>query len=382
MSLSRLFPRSPQRRILLLAAAAVVAFGAALLAGARPAEAPARSLEARPTLSVTLEEPQTLQWEQAIVAHGAIEPWQELIVGARTGGLALAEVNAEVGDTVRRGALLARFDAALPRAEAAELQAELLQARANARNAEAVRERMQKLAASGAVSRQDVQAAETQADTAQAQIAVTQARLDAKRLLLDYAEVRAADDGVVSARLATPGAVAGVGQELFRIIRQHRLEWRGELTPLQLRQVRPGQQVRLALPGGGTAMATVRREAPRLDPHTRLATVYADLEPRSAARAGMYASGRILLGASDAVTVGASSVVVRDGRSWIFVADAGTQNSVARALPVVVGRQQGARSEIVAPLPQDVHVVGQGAAFLKDGDQVRVIPAHGAGERS
>lgn len=323
-----------------------------------------------------------MHWEQAIVAHGAIEPWQELIVGARIGALPLAEVKADVGDTVRRGALLARFDAALPRAEAAELQAELLQAQASARNAVAVRERMRKLAASGAVSRQDVEAAETQADTLDAQIAVTQARLDAKRLLLDYAEVRAADEGVVSARLATPGAVASVGQELFRIIRQHRLEWRGELTPLQLRQVHPGQRVALALPGGGAATAVVRQDAPRLDPQTRLATVYADLEKRSAARAGMYASGRILLGASDAITVGANSIVVRDGRSWIFVADAGKQDSVARALPVMVGRQRGARSEIVSPLPQGVHVVGQGAAFLKDGDQVRVIPVHGAGERS
>lgn len=382
MSLSRFFPRSPARRILLIGTGAACALGAGLLAGARQADAPASGIDTRPALSVTLEQPQTIRWEQAIVAHGAIEPWQELIVGARVGGLPLAEVRVEVGDTVRRGALLARFDAALPRAEAAELQAGLQQAKASARNAVAVRDRMLKLAASGAVSRQDVQAAETEADTLEAQIAVVQARLDAKRLLLDYAEVRAADDGVVSARLATPGAVASVGQELFRIIRRHRLEWRGELTPLQLRQVRPGQRVLLELPGGGAATATVRQDAPRLDPQTRLATVYADIAPGGAARAGMYASGRILLGASDAVTVGAGSVVVRDGRSWIFVADAARQTGVARALPVTVGRQQGARSEIVSPLPHGVRVVGQGAAFLKDGDQVRIIPAHGAGERS
>jgi len=380
MALSRFFHRPPIWRVLLIVTGAVVALGAGVLANGTQARAP--EAVARPALSVTLEPPQTLRWEQAIVAHGAIEPWQELIVGARTNGLPLAEVLVDVGVTVRRGALLARFDAALPRAEAAELQAELLQARAGARNAVAVRERMLTLAASGAVSRQDVQAAETQADTLEAQVAVTQARLDAKRLLLGYAEVRAADAGVVSARLATPGAVASLGQELFRIIRRHRLEWRGELTPLQLRQVRAGQQVVLALPGGGAATATVRQDAPRLDPQTRLATVYADLETHSAARAGMYAGGRILLGASDAVTVGASSVVVRDGRSWIFIADAAQQNGVARALAVTVGRQRGARSEILSPLPHGVRVVGQGAAFLKDGDQVRVIPARVAGARS
>ena len=56
----------------------------------------------------------------------------------------------------------------------------------------------------------------------------------------------------------------------------------------------------------------------------------------------MYASGRIALGSSEAVTVGAHSVVVRDDRSWIFVAHA----SVARALQVTVAgaRVRAARS--------------------------------------
>lgn len=373
--LSRFF-RTPSRRILVIgagASCAAIAGVAGLMqeAGEQPPSA------SRPALTVTLEAPRLMRWEQDIVAHGAIEPWQELVIGARTDGLPLAEVKVEVGDTVRRGALLARFDAALPRFEAAQLAAALVQAQANARHAAAVCERMRSLAASGAVSRQDVQQAEANADTTAAQVALVRAQLDAKRLMLAYADVRAADDGVVSARTATPGAVANAGDELFRIIRQHRLEWRGELTAAQLRQVRAGQQVRLALPDGGVAPAVVRQEAPRLDPRTRLATVYADIQPRTASRAGMYASGRIALGASEALTVGAHSVVVRDGRSWIFVADA----SVARALQVTVGRRQGDRSEILSPLPQGVRVVGQGAAFLKDGDQLRVMPAEG-GTRS
>ncbi|WP_306394540.1 efflux RND transporter periplasmic adaptor subunit [Telluria beijingensis] len=365
------------RRTLIVGAGASFAIFAGLLAFVtRPAQE-SRQPASRPALTVTLEPPQRLRWEHSIEAHGAIEPWQELVIGARTSGLPLAEVSVEVGDTVRRGALLARFDAALPRAEAAQLEAALVQAQANARQAGAVRERMRKLAASGAVSRQDVQQAETEADTTAAQVALARAQLRAKRLLLAYADVRAADDGVVSARSATPGAVANAGDELFRIIRRHRLEWRAELTPLQLRQMRAGQHIELALPDGGLAPAVVRQAAPRLDPQTRLATVYADVNPRSAARAGMYASGRIALGSSEAMTVGAHSVVLRDGRSWIFVADADA--GVARALQVTVGRRQGERSEIVSPLPPGVGVVGQGAAFLKDGDRIHVAPAAASG---
>src|SRR3546814_14998567 len=63
---------------------------------------------------------------------------------------------------------------------------------------------------------------------------VTQARtaaaaLAAKRLQLRYTSVVAPDDGVISARTSTLGAVAPAGQEFFRLIRQGRLEWRGEL---------------------------------------------------------------------------------------------------------------------------------------------------------
>ena len=306
----------PRRTLIVGAGASFVIIAGLLALVTRPAPE-SRQPASRPALTVTLEPPQRLRWEHSIEAHGAIEPWQEQVIGARTSGLPLAEVMVEVGDTVRRGALLARFDAALPRAEAAQLEAALVQAQASARQAVAVRERMHKLAASGAVSRQDVQQAETEADTTEAQVALARAQLGAKRLLLAYAEVRAADDGVVSARSATPGAVANAGDELFRIIRQHRLEWRAELTPLQLRQVRAGQQVTLELPDGGFAPGVVRQEAPRLDPQTRLATVYADVGAPSQARAGMYASGRIALGSSEAVTVGSHSVVVRDGRSWI-----------------------------------------------------------------
>ena len=44
----------------------------------------------------------------------------------------------------------------------------------------------------------------------------------------------APDDGVISARSATVGAVVPAGQELFRLIRQGRLEWRAEVTAAEL----------------------------------------------------------------------------------------------------------------------------------------------------
>ena len=71
-------------------------------------------------------------------------------------------------------------------------------------------------------------------------VAAAEARLASKRLQLTYATVVAPDAGVVSARTATLGAVASVGQELFRLIRGNRLEWRAEVTASELARIRPG----------------------------------------------------------------------------------------------------------------------------------------------
>src|SRR5690606_17241047 len=128
----------------------------------------------------------------------------------------------------------ARFDTSTLRAEEAQLVAALAQARGVAAQADANRARALQLKGSGGISEQEVQRYVTEAITAEAQVASAQAQLEAKRLQLRQADVTAPDDGVISARAATLGAVATNGQELFRLVRQNRLEWRGEFTAAQL----------------------------------------------------------------------------------------------------------------------------------------------------
>lgn len=355
----------------------LAAVGIAVANMGRAPAAPATPAPAAPAMTVTLAAVTRANWDATLEASGAIEPWQEAVLGAQSPGLRLLEVRANVGDAVRRGQVLARFDAATLRAGLAELQAGLLRAEAEARQAAANRQRMQTLKGSGGVSEQEVLQYETQADTSAAQVAVARAQLEARRLQLDYAELKAPDDGVISARSATVGAVADSGAELFRLIRQGRLEWRGELTAAQLAGVAPGQRVELRLPDGSAATARVRQSAPRLDAASRMATVYADIEPGSRARAGMYAAGKVVLQQRQALIVPAASVVIRDGRSYVFKggADAARPLAAARAVHVEVGRRQGGALELLGSVAAGERVVVQGAGFLKDGDTVRVIRA-------
>lgn len=323
-------------------------------------------------LTVTEVLARTIEWPTTLDATGAIAPWQEAVVGSQASGLRIAELHVGVGDVVRRGQLLARFDAAMLRADEAQLLAGLAQAESLAAQADANRERTLQLKGSGGISEQEILQYVTQAATARAQVDSARAQLNSKRLQLRHADVMAPDDGEISARSATLGAVASSGQELFRLVRKSRLEWRGELTARQLAAVTLGQSISLTLPDGRSAQARIRQIAPLLDERSRLGVVYADIAPGSTARGGMYASGQIALAPSNALVVPASSVVIRDGRSFVFRLIGTGATLKVRAQVVTTGRRHGMEIEILQNLAQGDRVVAQGAGLLNDGDTVRI----------
>jgi len=306
---------------------------------------------------------------------GAIAPWQEAVLSAQVAGLRLIEVHAEIGDVVHRGQLVARFDTEMLQADEAQLKASLTQAEANAAQAKSNRERALMLKESGGLSEQDISQTQTQAVTTQAQVESVKAQLAAKHLQLRYAEVVAPDDGVISSRNATLGTVSSSGQELFRLIRQNRLEWHGELTAEQLAQIKIGQSIQLELPDGSNAVAKVRKISPSLDSQSRLGTLFADVESGNRARVGMYANGRILLTQSPALIVPAASVIIRDGRSFVVKLKEKQNVSAVNLQSVTTGRRQGQEVEILEGLGENEQVVAQGAGFLNDGDLVKVLPA-------
>jgi RND family efflux transporter MFP subunit len=196
--------------------------------------------------------------------------------------------------------------------------------------------------------------------------------LRSARLDHEHTRVVAPDDGIIIARSATLGAVAQPGTELFRLIRQGRLEWRAELTGEQLMQVQPGTVAIVRSSDGTEVRGKVRTVAPALDDAKRIGIAYVDLEPSSAIRSAMYLQGELQLAERQAVTVPAASVVVRDGRTYVAVVAAGDR---VRLVPVVAGRRTADRTQIEGGLEAGTTVVVRGAGFLNDGDVVRIAPA-------
>ena len=370
-----------------IATAVVVAAGLAATWMARAADSkPATPAQTagKPSLTVTLTQVQRADLAVTVAANGSIAPWQEAIVGAESNGWRLAEVRVNVGDVVKRGQVLATFTADLVNADLAQSKATVAEAEANAADAAANAARARDLQTTGALSAQQINQYQTAERTAQARLDATRASAKVQQLRLAQTQVLAPDAGVISSRSATVGAVVPAGAELFRLIRQSRLEWRAEVAASDLGAIQPGMAVKVTTAGGSTVSGKVRMVAPTVDAATRNGLVYVDLPAAlkgaadstgravSDARAGMFARGEFDIARSSAMTLPQTAVLLRDGFSYVFKMAA--DNKVQQT-QVQVGRRVGDRIEITQGLDADAKVVAAGAGFLGDGDTVRVVQA-------
>jgi RND family efflux transporter MFP subunit len=360
-----------------LIAAIALALGALLLAGTVSRAADDKKAEApRPALTVTAAQPLSTRLPVKLSANGTIAAWQEAIIGAEASGLRLTEVRASVGDVVKKGQVLATFSGEAAQADLAQARAALAEAEATAADAAGNAERARTLQQTGALSAVQINQYLTAEKTAKARADAARATLAAQQLRERYTRVTAPDSGVISARSATVGAVVGNGTELFRMIRQGRLEWRAEVTSAELGRITAGTTATVTAASGAQLKGRVRQIAPTVDQQTRSALVYVDLpaSPGNSmpAKAGMFARGEFELGSTAALTVPQQAVVVRDGFDYVFAIGEG--NRVAQT-KVQTGRRIGEQVEVLSGLKPEARVAVQGAGFLNDGDVVKVVAA-------
>jgi len=324
-------------------------------------------------LTVTVVSPEQQNWEQVFTANGNIAAWQEVVISSELSGQRLTRVNVNVGDEVKRGQILAEINSETIRADLAAAKASYAEAQAVLADAITNNKRIQQLKNTGAISAQESTQYQTSQATAQARLDAAKAQIESNQLRLAQTQVVSPDNGVISARTATVGSLAQTGQELFRLIRDHRLEWRAEVTTTDLYKLQQGMTAHVISPDPSQPKVTgqVRMIAPVIDPQTRYGLVYVDLPTTQAIRMGMFVKGEFDLGEKTAITIPQTALLLRDGFSYVFVLD---QNNRVTQKKVTTGRRQNDRVEIL-DLPLNVKVVSSGTGFLTDGDLVNVAQA-------
>ena len=365
MKLSRLLGLAPLALLPLLGAC-----------GGKPQ--PATPADAKAALTVEVTSPTLQAWPGLVEASGSIAPWQEASIGTELSGVRLEEVLVNVGDTVAAGQLLAHFSEDSLKAEYARLEAQVAENQAAADKARADAEGGERLGAAGALSQTELRSLRAQVAITEARLASAKAQRDAQALRISYARVVAPDEGVISARAATVGAVATPGVEMFRLIRRGRLEWRAEVRADALPRLTRGMRATLKLPSGQDVTGTVRQVAPAVNAQTLNGMVYVDVPARGLA-AGLFVSGSFELPATEALAVPESAIVFRNGNRYVMQLDAANR---IHEVKVQAGRRHGNDLEIIEGLTADARIALSGGAFLNEGDLVTVAAPAGAAARA
>lgn len=350
-----------------------ISFFILLLLASQPLKAEPTS---KPALNVQIVQPQYRELMVNQVANGSIAAWQEAVIGAEIAELRLSEVRVQVGDSVHKDQVLAVFNADSVQADIANSRAQLAEAEANLAEALLNAERAEKIADSGALSQVQIDRYLTTEKTAKAKVQSAKAQLDAQLLRLKYTQVKASDDGIISSRTATLGAVASKGQELFKLIRQNRLEWRAEVTASEIVKLKSGMSVQVQVAGVGSFKGKIRTIAPSLDSQNRSGIVYVDITKavEQGLRAGMFAKGEFQLAASNALTVPQEAVSLREGFSYVFMlTEQNADIAKVKQIKVELGRRADNQLEILNGVQASDKLVASGVTFLSDGDNVRLV---------
>jgi RND family efflux transporter MFP subunit len=334
-----------------------------------------------------------------LFVSGTLVAREEAQVAARIDGLAIVELDAEDGDHVKEGQVLARLDrnqldalmaqndAATKRADAAIDQARSLiaQSQAQVQFSNADFDRARKLQA-GVMAASTVEQREMAMKTARAQLAAAQNALgvaeadrksrDAERqelqVRIDRTEVRAPVSGVVSRRSARLGASASTsGEPLFRIIQDGAIDLEADVPEQTLARLAVGMPAELKLPGvEGAVSGRVRLVNQEVDKASRTGRVRIALGDVSRAHIGAFASGQVELARREGVGVPATALE-RDGEEARL--DVVREGKV-EVRHVKAGVTDGGWVEIQAGVADGESVVERAAAFLRAGDRVRPTP--------
>jgi RND family efflux transporter MFP subunit len=361
--------RSKMKLYIYIAIATVLIFAVFTLLR-KPAQTEAQTKNDNAALNVTETRPEQKQWPVELPASGTIVAWQEAVIGAETGGVRITALYADVGDWVKRGQVLAELSRDTVQAEIRRYEASLASAKASLSKSMADADRARLVKGSGAISEQQVNEYLVAEETARANVDLAEAQLAGQKVTLSQTRIVAVDDGLITSRSALLGQVVNSGVELFRLQRQGRLEWQAEVDAKQLAMIRAGAKAEINLPSGEALQGSVRLTSPSLSTSTSRANVFVSLPKGSAAKAGMFASGRIEAAVKTVLAVQESAVVLRDGHNYVF--EIGSGSKVVRR-EVNLGIHRDGLVEITGGLSRQGRVVRSGGAFLSDGSLVNVV---------
>ncbi len=340
--------------------------GNALIASAaRPGSGPAGgAAEAGGPAIVEVGKVVRLRIEEDAQAVGTLRSRQGVMLRPEVSGR-ISRFGFADGQRVRRGQLLVQLDDTL---QAAQLR----QAEALAGIARTNLQRNRELVAQNFVSQSVVDQSAASLEVAVAQVALAEAQLSRMKILAPF-------DGVAGIRSVDVGDYVKDGADLVNVEDTTQVWVDFRLPERYLAQLRPGQQVEVALDAmpGRNFRARIDALDSQLDANGRSLLVRARLaNPDGALRTGMFARTRTLLAVRDsALVVPEEALVPQGGKQYLIKVVDGAQGKVSQRLEARIGVRVPGKVEILNGVAEGDVVVtaGQGRLLRGDGLPVRVV---------
>lgn len=279
-------------------------------------------------------------------------------VGAAVSGR-VERVLVAPGQSIRAGQALA----VLVSGDAATFRAEADAAAASADAARRLHNRDQSLAAQGVVARQEVEASRAQALSAEATARAARARASAAGSpnASGRTSVASPISGVVTTVQVGPGGFVAQGGVVAEVTNPNRVELVFNAPAALAATVRSGSRVRVQGPAGEFD-AVVTGVAAAANAESGATVIRARPAGATLPPAGSAVTGSVVTGAAGGgLTVPSEAVQTVEGASVVFVQVEGG----FKAVPVLIGRQAGGRTEIVQGLNGSEKIAGANAFLLK-----------------
>jgi RND family efflux transporter MFP subunit len=348
-----------KQRIVVLGTA--VAALAAVCAGVSACSSKGSEADASGARAVQVTSVKMASLDNTLHAVGLLSPKDEARLSFKVGGV-IETLKVEEGQKVKAGQVLAAL-------KQAEIGASVEQARQATTKARRDLQRAKALLADGVSTEEGVQDLTTAFDVATAAQSGTEFNAAHTRII-------ASVDGVVLRKLAQVDEVVQAGQTVL-VLGGAKRGWvvRIGLADRDVVRTQLGDTARIEFDAwpGQSFSGRVSNIASAADAGTGTFTVELQLEPGTARFAqGLVAKVALMPQGTAAVKVIPVQALVEanDREAGVFVLD--PTRHLVHHLTIQIGRMIGGQIEVLGGLGADAEVVTDGAAFLENGETVRV----------
>ena len=353
------------------------------------------------TVSVVKAEKKSIL--RSLALSGVVVGREEVAVYADLQQGRITKVLVEEGQYVKAGQVLAMTDdasvrvqqtqqtAVLQRANAALAQQEARVQEAEAQYAQAKNETRRSKAVSSAdvtesdkaalieqrtsaerIAETQLKAAKSELEMAKADVQLANAQIAETRLHLNQSNIVAPVSGLIVKRNAQIGlSLSQQAEPLFVLIRDGTLELSVSVAADDAEKLKNGMPVTIqGINSQEIYTGKVRRAALSISPQEQTANVRISFDKTPSLIPGQSAKLGINLPAKSGIYLPDSALFFEGSAAFVFI----VQNNQAVRVPVKVGERLSGLAEILEGVTEDMPVVDGFAAYLHDGDAVKVAP--------